>query len=166
MADDQRRWQPTPSHLQPLWTQLRIATLAAIHAARTQRRQGIPTTATSVAARLVHHMRAAMLRDWQRVCGCSSLAAPADGVCCSTWLRGRQPFMTLQQFQQHWGQPGALCQVVTAATPPQLTLLWTVRHPTPIPMKGGVVKRGGGGGGGGGLLGGTWGGGIQLDTRY
>ena len=111
MADDQRRWQPTPSHLQPLWTQLRIATLAAIHSARTQRRKGIPTTATSVAARLVHQMRSAMLRDWQRVRGRNSLTALADGVCCSTWLKSRQPFITLEQFQQHWGEQGALYQV-------------------------------------------------------
>ena len=83
-------------------------------------------------------MRAAMLRDWQRVRGNSSLAALADGVCCSTWLRGRQPFITLEQFKQHWGQPGALYQVTTAATPPQLTVLWTVHHPTPIPMGVGV----------------------------
>ena len=39
-------------------------------------RKGIPTTATSVAARLVHQMRSAMLRDWQRVRGRNSLAAP------------------------------------------------------------------------------------------
>ena len=63
MADDQRRWQPQPAHLQPLWTQLRIAALAAIHTARAQRRQSMPTITTSVAARLVHQMRAAMLRD-------------------------------------------------------------------------------------------------------
>ena len=97
MADDQRHWQ-SEAHLQPLWTQLRIATLAAIHSARTQRRKGIPTTATSVAARLVHQMRSAMLRDWQRVRGRNSLAALADGVCCSTWLKGRQPFISLEQF--------------------------------------------------------------------
>ena len=138
MADDQRHWQPE-AHLQPLWTQLRIATLAAIHSARTQRRKGIPTTATSVAARLVHQMRSAMLRDWQRVRGRNSLAALADGVCCSTWLKGRQPFSSLEQFQQHWGEQGALYQVSTAAlyqpgTTPQLTVLWTVQHPTPIAM--------------------------------
>jgi exonuclease III len=146
MADDQRHWQPG-AHLQPLWTQLRIATLAALHSARAQRRKGIPTTATSVAARLVHLMRSAMLRDWQRVRGRNSLAALADGVCCSTWLRGRQPFISLEQFQQHWGQPGALYQLSTGAlyqlstgalyqaeATPQLTVLWTVQHPTPIPM--------------------------------
>ena len=103
-------WQTisVTGNLQPLWTQLRIATLAAIHSARTQRRKGIPTTATSVAARLVHQIRSAMLRDWQRVRGRNSLAALADGVCCSTWLKGRQPFISLEQFQQRWGEQGAL----------------------------------------------------------
>ena len=105
---------------------------------RVQRRKGIPTTATSVAARLVHQMRSAMLQDWQRVRGSNSLAALADGVCCSTWLKGRQPFITLEQFQQHWGQPGALYQLAAGALyqtgAPQLTMLWTVQHPTPIPM--------------------------------
>ena len=144
MADDQRQWQPIPAQLQPLWTQLRIATLAAIHTARTQRRQGIPTTATSVVARLVHQMRAVMLREWQRVRGISSLAALAEGVCCSTWLRGRQPFMTLQQFKHHWAQPGALYQVVTAATPPQLTVLCG-RCTTPRPSQWGLgCERGAG----------------------
>ena len=47
--------------------------------------------------------------------GRKSLAALADGVCCSTWLRGRQPFISLEQFQQHWGQPGALYQVSIGA---------------------------------------------------
>ena len=75
--------QPTPSHLQPLWTQLRKATLSAIHSARLQRRKGTPTTASLVTARLVHLVHAAMVRDWQRVRGHSSLAALADGVCCS-----------------------------------------------------------------------------------
>ena len=134
----QRHWQPG-AQLQPLWTQLRIATLAALHSARVQRRKGIPTTATSVAARLVHQMRSAMLRDWQRVRGRNSLAALAEGVCCSTWLKGRQPFISLEQFQQHWGEQGALYQVSTGAlyqpdATPQLTVLWTVQHPTPIPM--------------------------------
>ena len=138
MADDQRHWQPG-AQLQPLWTRLRIATLAALHSARVQRRKGIPTTATSVAARLVHQMRSAMLRDWQRVRGRNSLAALAEGVCCSTWLKGRQPFISLEQFQQHWGEQGALYQVSTGAlyqpdATPQSTVLWTVQHPTPIPM--------------------------------
>ena len=42
-----------------------------------------------------------------------------------------------------WGQPGALYQVSTGAlyqsgATPQLTVLWTVQHPTPIPMGPGV----------------------------
>ena len=57
----------------------------------------------------------------------------------STWLKGRQPFISLEQFQQHWGEQGALYQVSTGAlyqpdATPQLTVLWTVQHPTPIPM--------------------------------
>ena len=71
------------------------------------------------------------------MCGISSLAALADGVCCSTWLRGRQPFITLKQFKQHWGQPGALYQTAAAGSTPQLTVLWIVHHPMPIPTEGG-----------------------------
>ena len=59
--------------------------------------------------------------------------------------------MTLEQFQQHWGQPGALNRVATAATPPQLTVLWTVI--TPRPSQWGLGCEGGGRG----LLGVSWG---------
>ena len=70
---------------------------------------------------------------------CNSLAALADGVCCCyTWLKRPAALHHLgKQFQQHWGQPGALYQLAAGALyqtgAPQLTMLWTVQHPTPIP---------------------------------
>ena len=107
MADDWRQSQPEAAHLQPLWTQLRMLTFAALHSACTQRRQGIPTTVTSVAAWLVHQLRAGMPRSDSM----NSSAALADVVQCSTWLRVSQPFIILTNFQLHWGQPGAPYQV-------------------------------------------------------
>ena len=64
---------------------------------------------------------------------------PDNSQIASSWLKGRQPFISLEQFQQHWGEQGALYQVSTGAlyqpdATPQLTVLWTVQHPTPIPM--------------------------------
>jgi hypothetical protein len=138
LAGDQRQWSPPPP-LQPLWTQLRVATIETIRAAQKQRRSGIPTTATSIAATVVHHMRAALLRDWQRTRTAGSIASLSSGVCCSAWLRGRQPFLTVAQFQSHWGEPGVLYALSQQTAGQQrVHVLWSVQHPVPIPMGQGV----------------------------
>ena len=88
------------AHVQPLWTQLR--TLA--------RQEG--PSATSVAARLVHQISHAGLA------ACARQQQPGS---LGRWRlllgKGRQPFITLEQFQQHWGQPGALYQLAAGALP-------------------------------------------------
>ena len=134
LAGDQRQWSP-PSPLQPLWTQLRIATIDTIRAARQQRRRGIPTTATSVAARVVHHMRAALISDWQRTRTAGGLASLSSAVCCSAWLRGRQPFLSIAQFEEHRGKPGVLYALPQQSAGQQgVSVLWSTQHPVPIPM--------------------------------
>ena len=95
--------------LLPSWTQPRIATVGALHSARTQRKQSTPTTATSVAVRVVHQMRAARLEDWQRGRSMDSLASLIHSVCCSHWLRGRQQFIAFGGFSAARGLSQGPC---------------------------------------------------------
>ena len=110
LADDLSSWQPLPV-LQTVWTQLRIATLAAITSGARSKRKGRPVSAHSVAATVVHSMRTAIHRDWQRVTAGSPEQLTA-GICCSSWLRGRHPFLTMDDFRQSWAHLGSWCTVV------------------------------------------------------
>ena len=69
-----------------------------------------PASAVSAAASLLQMIRAAISRDWRRVqfTGPEQLTA---GICCSSWLRGRHPFITAQQFGSTWALRGVLCSV-------------------------------------------------------
>ena len=109
MADDQTQWRPGTA-LQLVWTQIRIATLSVIRDGACRRRKGMPVTHTSAAAHLLHLIRAAIHRDWRRVqaSGPEELTA---GICCSSWLRGRHPFISLQQFRGTWAHQGVLCSL-------------------------------------------------------
>ena len=71
----------------------------------------------------------------------NSLGALADGVCCSTSFRGRQPVITTEEFPQDGGQQGALYQafkprgggvVVTQDRQHQASLVPS-RHRRPVP---------------------------------
>ena len=108
LGDDQREWQP-PQQMQPLWTQVRIATIHRLHEAAVQHRRGVPFTPTSIAAIIMHTLRAAMRRDIDRVD--TSITTLAAQVCNSTWLRGRNPIMSAADFQTHWGRAGALYSI-------------------------------------------------------
>ena len=109
LADDQSQWQPSTG-LQLVWTQIRIATLTALRDGAIRRRRGLPASAVSAAASLLQMIRAAISRDWRRVqfTGPEQLTA---GICCSSWLRGRHPFITAQQFGSTWALRGVLCSV-------------------------------------------------------
>lgn len=138
LADDDRVWQPQPQ-LQSLWTRLRLAVLFMIFTSRRQRRLGLPTNAPSIAARVLHNLRSAVLGDWHRVSSGGGLAGLSSGVCCSTWLRGRHPLLTLTDFRKLWGPEGVLYKVTTTpGARPKLDILWSVQTPVPIPTGGQV----------------------------
>lgn len=93
LAYDQSSWQP----LSELQTQLRIATLTGIRDATVSRRKGQLASVVPAAAAVLHSMKSAIRRDWQRVV----LSTPQEltsGICCSSRLRGRHPFMTMDYF--------------------------------------------------------------------
>ena len=138
LADDQRQWSP-PCPLQPLWTQLRLATIYSLHNQAQRRRRGQINNAPSVAARIIGTLRAAIFRDWSRV-AVQGLQGLAVNVCCSTWLKGRHPLLTSTEFIRLWGHRDVLAQVFTGCSTgkPRLSLRLSVSHPVPIPM-GGLV---------------------------
>jgi hypothetical protein len=78
LADDQRQWRP-PAGLQELWTQLRLATIFAIHTQAQARRRGRVSNAPSVAALVVGALRGAIHRDWSRVATVGGIQGLASG---------------------------------------------------------------------------------------
>ena len=130
LADDQTDWQP-PGALQTVWTQLRLATLTAIRDGSSRRRRGQPASAISMAASVAHSMRTAIHRDWQRVTADSPGQLTA-GICCSSWLRGRQPFMPLDEFRRTWAHSDSWCTVQTVASRPTLTVHLGASRPVPF----------------------------------
>ena len=130
LADDQSAWHPPPLG-QSTWLQLRIATLAALSSSAQSRRSGMPTTATSVAAMVVHSLRTAIVRDWQRVVS-PDTAELARGVCCSSWLKGRHPSITAHQFRQAWANNAAFCSVTEVRGRPSLCLHLSLARPVPF----------------------------------
>ena len=131
LAGDHRAWPVDPA-LQPLWTQLRLATLW--HLWRASRR-GVPAagaqppTAARVASHILHDCRGAMQRDFIRV---SALIECDMGVPLD-WLRGRSPVLPLRVFKDRWGHREVLCRAESAT---MLTLRWTAVHPVPLPTEG------------------------------
>lgn len=130
LADDQSAWHP-PLIGQPTWLQLRIATLSALSSGAQSRRSGMPTTAASVAAVVVHSLRTAIVRDWQRVIS-PDTAELARGVCCSSWLKGRHPAITPQQFSHTWARNAALCSVTAVRGKPSLCPHLSLTRPVPL----------------------------------
>ena len=70
-----------------------------------------------------------MRRDWLLVGSDIRLRA---GV-LSHWLRGRQPAMTQEQFQQRWCHGDALCSLPEDMQEPPI-IHWTAMHPVPLPQ--------------------------------
>ena len=134
LADDQRDWQPA-SHSQATWTQLRIATLTAIRNGANSKRTGMPAEPVSIAAVIVASLRSAMRRDWQRV-EATNIASLSSGVCCSTWLRGRHPLLSRQEFTVMWTAHGAFCSVSSDGSRGKLRLVLSLTTPVPFPSEG------------------------------
>ena len=128
LGDDQRTWQPRDAGL---WMRLRIATLLALWMAAWKRgRDGTPTNAASVAAKVVYGGRSSMQEDWCRVEGDVRLCsrAPID------WFRGRNSSLTPEQFMGRWGLRGVLAMVNTDAFGREhLVIRWSRAHPIPLP---------------------------------
>ena len=139
LADDQRQWRP-PDGLQELWTQLRLATIFAIHDRAQARRKGRVNNPPSVAAQVVRALRGAIRRDWSRVATEGGIQGLSAGVCCSTWLRGRHPLLTMADFARLWGHRNILAQILSTGSGgrPRLSIRLSTSHPVPIPM-GGLV---------------------------
>ena len=85
-----------PHGLQAPRLQLRIAARG--------RRQGLPTGAAS-ASKVVHALRTAVSRDWQRVVA-GDPAVLASGICCTFRLQGRHPSMSRERSRPHGPRMG------------------------------------------------------------
>ena len=134
LADDQSEWQPA-SHSQSAWTQLRIATITAIRDGASNRRRGLPVTPVSIAAVIVASISAAVRRDWQRV-QARDIASLSQGFCCSTWLRGRRPLLSRQEFAVMWTAHGVFCTVSDDGSLGKLRLVLSLSTPVPFPVGG------------------------------
>ena len=86
-------------------------------------------TPAHIAARVLAAARDRMRRDWLLVGSDIRLRA---GV-LSHWLRGRQPAMTQEQFQQRWCHGDALCSLPEDMQEPPI-IHWTAMHPVPLPQ--------------------------------
>ncbi len=130
LADDGRVWQP-PRQLRALWTRLRLAVLHAIWVAACHAHQDrIPSTARSVATRVMSYCRQLMLQHWFRV----GMTRP-DLDACPHWLLARNPALTSQTFQEWWCASEVLCRVLPVAGegPSRMEVLWDVDAPIPLP---------------------------------
>ena len=107
------------------------STLHALWMAAWKRaRDGTPTNAASVAAKVVFGGRSSMQEDWCRVEGDVRLCsrAPID------WFRGRDSSLTPEQFVGRWGLRGILARVDTDAFGREhLAIRWSPAHPIPLP---------------------------------
>ena len=86
-------------------------------------------TPAHIAARVLAAARDRMRCDWLLVGSDIRLRA---GV-LSHWLRGRQPAMTQEQFQQRWCHGDALCSLPEDVQEPPIIHL-TATHPVPLPQ--------------------------------
>ena len=85
-------------------------------------------TPAHIAARVLAAARDQMRRDRLLVWSDIRLRA---GV-LSHWLRGRQPSMTQEQFQQRWCHGDVLCSLPEDMEEPS-HIHWTAAHPVPLP---------------------------------
>ena len=70
-----------------------------------------------------------MRRDWLLVGSDIRLRAEV----LSHWLRGRQPAMTQEHFQQRWCHGDALCSLPEDMQEAPI-IHWTAMHPVPLPQ--------------------------------
>ena len=131
LADDRRGpWQPAPQ-LASLWQRLRLLVITQLWTAYCTSRAppDRQLTPAHIAARVLAAARDRMRRDWLLVGSDIRLRA---GV-LSHWLRGRQPAMTQEQFQQRWCHGDALCSLPEDVQEPPI-IHWTALHPVPLPQ--------------------------------
>jgi hypothetical protein len=77
-----------------------------------------------IAAQIVHYLRRRILEDATR-----ALTPRADfGVVCDSWLPDRPP-LSVDAFDERWGEGGVLCTRQGRA----VQVLLSVRHPVPLP---------------------------------
>ena len=129
LAADTSSWQLPTKALLETWHRLRLAVLHSIwlaaQIARSQAAAPIAASSTadtqstsasgtspaphfSLASRMALKTVIAMIQqDWIR---CSEDVKQVSGV-CSEWLRGRDPSMTLEAFQDRWCYNGVLASV-------------------------------------------------------
>lgn len=119
LLDDRSSWSPSESGAN-LWSQLRVVVISGLTIAAGQKRKGVPATAYTVAAYTVHHIRKAIKADWQRTW---PLHAMAEGICSTSWLRGRSPFLTRAAFTERYKG------LVVVDGPSTLRILLTTAHP-------------------------------------
>ena len=95
--------------------------MAVLSSAAHGRRQGLRTGAASVASKVVHAVRTAVSRDWQRVVA-RDPALLASGIYCSFWLRGRHPYISQERLLASCARDGAFCTVADARGTASLTV--------------------------------------------
>ena len=131
LADNRRGpWQPAPQ-LGSLWQRLRLLVITQLWTAycTARSRPDRRVTPTHIAARVLAAAKDRLRRDWLLVGSDIRLRA---GV-LSHWLRGRQPAMTQEQFQQRWCHGDALCSLPEDMQEPPI-IQWTAMHPVPLPQ--------------------------------
>ena len=132
LADDRRGpWQPS-AELASLWQRLRLQVIRQLWAAycTAWSRPDRQMTPAHIATRVLAAARDQMRRDWCLVGSDIRLRA---GM-LSHWLRGRQPSMTQEQYQQRWCHGDVLCSLPEdMEEPPHIH--WTAAHPVPLPAQ-------------------------------
>lgn len=129
LLDYRRQWCPSKEG-EELWVLVRVTTLAGLYITATQGRKGLPATKHTAVAFIVHHLRKALFSDWGRTDKDGrGIVSLAEGVCCTSWLRGRSPSLTLAAFQEKWANGSKLCEVSEAKI---LHVHFTVSHPVPL----------------------------------
>lgn len=118
LMDDDSVWRP-PQRLRRLWTRLRLGMLQALW----QRRgQGAELEVRAAADAAVHHFRAKLRRqirmDWRR---CEGDVRLASGVPLS-WLAGRQPVLSPEEFRARWCAGGVLAGLTPAGNGWRMTM--------------------------------------------
>ena len=134
LGGDYRVWDPGTSHTE-LWTRLRLATLHAIWGAARQRRKGVVSLSSAIAVKIVFGLRRSMWRDWQRTQEDIRLHTSM----LSDWLRGRDPCISVEQFQALWGPSGGLYSLIPPVLPlgrPTLQIRFSCTIPVRIPTGG------------------------------
>ena len=145
LSDDPRVWEPGGSEEKgKLWQRLRLTVLQAIWRVRCNRhvyaRLPVPSSlATAIVLQAIEDIRADIYRDWTR----ATLGAPgiiASSGLPSSWFRGRDPSMQLDDFKKMWACQEVLCKVLAppqGSTTPQLVVhissTWNV-----VPLPAGV----------------------------